>query len=61
MLYIHIKINDMKYELIIKSKSCKEVVDVVLLKSEDEARQYISDFFDGFEMDNDFYYEIYEL
>lgn len=51
----------MRYELIIKSKSCKDVVDIALLKSEDEVRQYISDFFNGFEMDNDFYYEIFEL
>ena len=51
----------MKYELILKSKSCKDVVDIALLKSEDEVRQYISDFFDGFEMGHDFYYEIFEL
>ena len=51
----------MKYELIIKSKNCKDVVDIALLNSEDYVRKYISDFFDGFEMDNDFYYEIYEL
>lgn len=51
----------MKYELTIKSKSCKDVVDIALLKSEDEVRQYISDFFDGIETDNDFYYEIYEF
>ena len=51
----------MKYELIIKSKNCNDIFDIALLKSEDEVRQYISEFFDGFEMDNDFYYEIFEL
>ena len=51
----------MRYELIIKSKSCKDIVDIVLLKSEAEASQYISDFFNGFEDDRDFYYEIFEF
>ena len=52
----------MIYELIIKSKICKDVVDIALLKSEDEVRQYIADFLDRVEIDNDFfYYEIFEL
>lgn len=52
----------MKYELIIKSKSCKDVIDIISINSEAEASRYISDFFEGFNGDiKDFYYELFEL
>lgn len=52
----------MRYELIIKSKSCKDVIDIISINSESEANRYISDFFEGFDGDRkDFYYEIFEL